>query len=92
MSYLFNKIFSKNKDFPWQTMSDETIIIDPKGQNSFELNELGSFIWVRIDGKNSVNEISNFICQQYEVDPEVVNEDLMAVVGEMQKNKLIVEA
>ena len=92
MSDRLSKIFAKNKDFPWQTMNNETIIVDPKGQSSFELNEVGTFIWKNLDGKNSIHQIADLLCGEYDVSSEAVTADLVSVVDELERNSLIIEA
>lgn len=84
------QIYKKNPQLPWQTIHGETIIIDPKTQNSFELNELGSFIWQLIDGKNTTLEIQNGICEHYDAPPEVVTKDLSDLFNLMIENQLVV--
>jgi hypothetical protein len=86
-----NKIFKKNKDNPWQMIDDETIIIDPQLQSSFELNEVGSQIWQRIDGKSEVSKIAMDLAQIYEISEEVLNIDLTEFFSELSKQNLISE-
>ncbi|MEM7646557.1 MAG: PqqD family protein [Pseudomonadota bacterium] len=86
-----DQIFSRNKDLPWQAFDDETIIINPESKDSFELNEVGSFIWSRIDGVKSVAKIRDEICAHYDARPEMVDEDLTDLLYEMAKKNLIGE-
>ena len=89
MSNQLDKIFKKNMDFPWQTINGETIIVDPNSQNSFELNEVGSFIWKRLDGKTSLKNICLLLSQEYDVDPETIQGDLAELVQAMESSQLI---
>lgn len=89
MSNQLDKVFKKNMDFPWQTINGETIIVDPNNQNSFELNEVGSFIWKRLDGKTSLKNICLQLSQEYDVDPETIQGDLAELVQAMESSQLI---
>ena len=91
MSNPLNKVFEKNKKFPWQTINDETIIIDPDNQNSFELNEVGSFIWKLTDGTRSLLSIQEQIASEYDVEASAISEDLTSVTEALLSNQLIVE-
>lgn len=83
-------IYDKNKDFPWQSFENETIIIDPESNQSFELNELGTFIWNQLDGKKKVADIVEAIMREYETDDAQVLADLQALIESMQEAKLII--
>lgn len=91
MSVQNNKIFKKNRNFPWQTIESETIIIDPQGKNSFELNELGSLIWNNFDGKKTLFEINEIILEQFDEDPEKIDHDLHSFINHLNENQLIEE-
>ena len=91
MSKILDKIFSRNGELPWQNYDEETIIINPESQNSFELNAIGSFVWSRLDGKNTVGHIQQAICEEYEVNAEMVENDLNQLFMEMTSQNLIVE-
>lgn len=84
-------VFVKNLDFPWQTMAGETIIIDPKQKNSFELNEVGSFIWNQIDGKRSLQMIRESVLGEYEVFAETLQEDFNELLSDLLESHLICE-
>lgn len=91
MSNPFEVIFKKNQNNPWQSLENETIIIDPESQISFELNELGSFIWQRIDGQTELASIHHDICQEYDVTAEQALIDMNLLIDEMRTHHLIVE-
>lgn len=91
MSNQLNKVFEKNKNFPWQTINGETIIIDPENQFSYELNEMGSFIWNQIDGQTSIELINQRIVDEFDASSEEVMFDLEQLVGELVEKKIIGE-
>ena len=84
------KIFKRNNDFPWQSFTSETIIIDPENNQSFELNELGTFIWQKLDGKTPVSEIIDGILKEYETDDEQVIKDLNELIISMIEARIII--
>lgn len=91
MSDLFSKKFIRNVHFPWQTIGEETIIVDPAQKSSFELDSVGSFIWNQLDGGKSLDEIALSICEDFEVTPELAREDLLSLSEDLIGNQLILE-
>ena len=84
-----NLILIKNKNFPWQTIDGETIVINSESKTSFELNRIGSLVWNALDGKTTIGQIQQLICDEFEVPQETVEEDLFQLFEEMQKSQLI---
>ncbi|WP_371640722.1 PqqD family protein [Streptomyces virginiae] len=52
-------------------------------EQAFELVETTAFIWKRIDGVLSVDEIGQLLAQEYEVDIETAVADTIEVLSEL---------
>ena len=89
MSSLFQCIYKKSQEFPWQTINGETIIIDPQEQTSFELNEVGSVVWNLTDGLTPVSKIWAAIVEDYEISGDQLETDLAELYQSLEANKLI---
>ncbi|MCB0376872.1 MAG: PqqD family protein [Bdellovibrionales bacterium] len=89
MSKALNRVFKRNRNFPWQTLDSETVIIDPENQFSFELNEVGSLIWNHLDGQTSLSKIKERILETYDQNEEEVEMDLLSLVGQLAESHLI---
>lgn len=85
------KIFNRNEELPWQFFENETVVINPEAQDPFELNEIGSFVWTRLDGVSSVAHIQQQICSEYDVSADAVQEDLEQLFDAMSRKRLIIE-
>jgi len=57
----------------------------------YTLNETGAFIWERINGVNSVEDIINEIMNEYEVDNETASNDVFLFIDDMDKYLIIHE-
>ena len=57
----------------------------------YTLNETGAFIWERINGVNSVEDIINEIMNEYEVDYETASNDVFLFIDDMDKYLIIHE-
>lgn len=86
---MLNKVYQKNKNLPWQSIDGETIIIDPVKRSSFELQEVGSFIWGQVDGEKSFGQICESVCSEYDVDAGDAQKDLEELFESLLESKLI---
>ena len=55
----------------------------------FTLNETGAFIWEHIDGKRTVEEIITELMNEYEIDKQNAESDVITFIGNMRKYLII---
>jgi hypothetical protein len=75
-------------------IAGETILVPVAGelarlQEFFVLDEVADFIWQRLDGKTSVDQLVAAVTSEFEVDPEVARSDLVAFVAELEDAGLV---
>ena len=92
--FVTTKRFVKKNDFVTRNIKDETIIVPVKGDVSdldsiYTLNEVGSLVWKLLDGQNSVSEIVNAVCSEYDITPEEAQKDVIELIGSLEKASLI---
>ena len=76
MSYENNSTqYSRIREFPWQTIDGEAIIVEPQSQMSHEINEVGTLIWELLDGQRSLQEICTKVHEVFDVDRETAVRD-----------------
>ena len=90
MSENLTKIYKKNPGTPWQTIAGDTIVIDPTQQYSHEMDSTATFIWNRLDGLHSVNQIVDELCEEYSVARELATEDVLEFVSLLDGKGLVV--
>lgn len=88
------KYYTKDTDLVTRNVAGETIIVPIKNKvgdlNSiFTLNEVGTMIWEIIDGKSSANEISEAVCDAYEVAPEQAGKDTLEFLNTLKEAGLL---
>jgi hypothetical protein len=86
--------YIKENDFVARDIAGETIIVPIKSKvgdlNSiFTLNEIGTIIWGLIDGRRSVSDIVNAVCERYEVKPEVAEKDTLQFLNTLKEAGLL---
>jgi Coenzyme PQQ synthesis protein D (PqqD) len=55
----------------------------------YTLNDTGAFIWEKIDGIRSVEEIVFLLTQEYDVDFEIASKDVFEFADKMSKYLII---
>jgi hypothetical protein len=55
----------------------------------YTLNETGAFIWEKIDGKRSIEEIIDLLTAEYDIDFESAEKDVVSFIGNMTKYLII---
>lgn len=91
-----DSVFRKADNIVTRKVMDETLLVPITGElasmdNLYSLNEIGAFIWERLDGLRSLAEISEQLEKQYDADPAVIEADLMEIVAELSESGLILE-
>jgi len=86
--------YIKESDFVARDIAGETIIVPIKSNvgdlNSiFTLNEIGTMIWGLIDGKRSVSEIAEAVCNAYEVTPQAAEKDTLEFLNTLKEAGLL---
>lgn len=78
----------RNPDFVFRKVVEETILV-PVHMNVAEmdyiytLNDIGAFIWEKLDEPRSVTELQECLLEEYDVEPEALNADLQTFIEEM---------
>lgn len=57
----------------------------------YTLNETGAFIWEKINGKRSVEEIIGAVTEEYEIDNATAETDVYSFIENMSKYLMISE-
>jgi hypothetical protein len=56
----------------------------------YTLNETGAFIWEQIDGKKSVAEIVAALTEEYDIEKDAAEEDVMIFIQDMKKYLILI--
>ena len=72
------------------TDTDEVVIYDGSGPQLLVLNDIAAGVWLMIDGKRSIDEITAEILNHVEADRVTVTRDVLTFLGQLEQRKLIV--
>jgi hypothetical protein len=70
-------------------LGDDTVILDLKAGLYFSLNNVGAMIWQFIQQPKSVKEIREAVLQTFDVEEEVADRDLLALLRELATRNLV---
>ncbi len=70
-------------------LADDVVILDLKGGVYHGLDGVGSRIWALLQVQRPVREIRDAILQEYDVEPEQCERDLLALLSDLVANGLL---
>ncbi len=70
-------------------LGDETVIMGLASEEYFSLQDVGARIWEMIQEPKTVKEIRDAILNDYAVEPERCEPDLLAVLQQMAEEGLL---
>ena len=62
-------------DIAWRMVDEEAVLVNVKKDEVIHLDPVGSFIWSRMDGQASMQEIADAVVEEFEIDLETALED-----------------
>jgi hypothetical protein len=70
-------------------LGGEVAIMNPKSNMLYGLSAVGTFLWNLIQEPRTVNEIRDAILEEYEVEPDRCERDLLALLRKLVTEGLI---
>jgi len=70
-------------------LAGEAAVLDFKSGMYYGLDEVGARIWKLIAEPRTVGEICDIILAEYDVEPDVCERDVIALLGELAANGLV---
>ena len=67
----------------------EVVILDLNSGTYYGLEATGAYIWSLLEKPHTVQEITDIVLRQYDVDRETCEQDVKALLGELVAQKLV---
>ena len=83
---------SPSEGLVWRVVDDELIIVRPGDGDLLVLNQVGAFIWQAMDGRQTVADLSQLVCNEYEVSPDQAQADVEDFLNELESQGLLASA
>ena len=83
-------IFKRNENFVFRRIGDEMILVPIKNNvgdmgSIYNFNELAAFVWENLDGKDRLQDIKNWIVEEFEVSAQEAEEDLCEFINDLKE-------
>ena len=72
-----------------QEVDGEMVLLDMESENYFGLDEVGTAIWQAMQEKETLKEVFEVLLEQYEVEDEMLENDLSDFVGKLVESGLV---
>lgn len=85
-------MLQRNSSILWRELDGDAVLLSPSAGSSYNLNQVGTFIWKMLDGEHTSENIAAAICQMYEVEYEQALQDVENILVELRSNNLLNES
>ena len=72
-----------------QEVDGEMVLLDMNSENYFGLDEVGTTIWQAMQEKEMLQDVYDAMIEQYEVAPDVLENDLLEFAEKLRESGLI---
>jgi hypothetical protein len=79
-------------DVLFQELQGEAVLLNLKTGVYLGLNQLGTRIWQLLQEDGALNKVVDVILREYDVTEEKCTQDLLDLVGQMEKQGLVSQA
>jgi hypothetical protein len=80
--------FVISKDAVFRDLQGEAVILDLNAGTYFGLNAVGARIWQLIEQNGSLRTVFDTLCAEYDIEPETLEHDLLALVTSLADARL----
>lgn len=74
----------------FQVVAHESVILDLNSEQYFGLDDVGTRVWQLIVERGRLRDVFDEILDEYDVPPEVLERDLIALVAALSEQGLVV--
>jgi len=82
-------VLTKSPDAAYRTYDGQATIVLPSRAQVSVLNEVGSAVWERIDGRRSLQEILDGIMEEFDITRDRALTDLEAFVADLRAQGMV---
>ena len=91
---MYDKIFIRNQDIVSRRIAGELFLVPVKGkladmEKIFTLTTVAEYIWDRLDGQRSLDDIRNDVVARFDVGEEQADSDIREFIAELVEAGLI---
>lgn len=80
----------RNERMLWKMIEGNAILIDQDEGELMRLSEVGTEIWNSIDGKRTIDQIIEHICNIFEVNRNVAKRDTLRFIKKLIREEIVI--
>lgn len=89
MAFSLNQRAIPSTDVLFQEVGGEAVLLDLASENYFGLNRVGTRLWQLLAYDGSLQHAFDALLREFDVDPERLAEDMLAIVVELAEARLV---
>jgi hypothetical protein len=74
---------------PWREIDGRTVVVHPAAGTVHELNATGTLLWKNSDGQNSIDQLTDMIVQNFEIDANEAKKNVLDFFNELDAKGLV---
>ncbi len=80
---------SKEKSILSHEIDDQVVLVLPLTGKVKVLNQVGAFIWDKIDGQTTLVELIKAVANTFDVEPQMAEQDVITFLKDLQQKEMI---
>ena len=85
----FESRVRRKPDIPWKQLEGTIVVLDLTSGDFFELDEIGSRIWLGLDGARSLADLAGDLAREYDAPLDQIGSDIIAFVSDLNGRALV---
>ena len=82
-------VLAHNEECPVRPVGSGLVIVSPRDNETHSIEDIGAFIWNRIDGNKALDDILDDILREYEVAESTAEKDLKIFISQLMEAGLV---
>jgi hypothetical protein len=82
-------VLTKNPNAAYRLYDGQATVVLPDRAEVNVINEVGSLVWERIDGKRTLGEILDAVVQEYGISRDQAERDVREFVDDLRRHALV---
>ena len=81
--------YKRSRLVPWRVVEGKAVLVSVKRSEVIVLNDIGTQIWVFLEGKKNLNEIVENVHFSFEADRETIKNDVVSFLENMREKEVL---
>jgi PqqD family protein of HPr-rel-A system len=84
--------YKRDPGLPFQTLEEETIVVDPRTREVHLLNETAARVWELLASPCSLEDLTEALAEEYDAAPEALRAGVEELLGGLREKGLLAGA